>query len=166
MDRTATAAPCLACARYESGQRDDDATGKHSCGLPAGARRAGYATLDAVRDGLLDGIARGVERIDRERGEPGDPHPEPRLWRVEVALLDSDRDTLRVAPLSEVLSWVVGRQRLCLAANDTCLDAAISAHVFLHEERCAEPGCKSGEHRDPTEAEDAAEDEDDEPATD
>ncbi len=104
---------------------------------------------DEARDRLLDGIARGVQRLvayDRERfGSGVDVH----LCSVEVALLDADGEALRVASLADVLGWVVGRQWADVGARDTCLGGAHDAHV-IHgvSERCAEPGC--GErHVDP-----------------
>lgn len=100
------------------------------------------------RDVLLDAIARGVRRISSER-EPGSVRVvEHRLWRVEVALLDDEGDTLRVGCLADVLGWVVERQRLDGDARDTRLDVATDAHVFAREGRCSEPGCDA-EHRDP-----------------
>lgn len=101
-----------------------------------------------ARDRLLDAIARGVRSVatrDRDRTMPG---VDLMLWRVEVALLDADGDTLRVSGLADVLGWVVDRQHQCSDARDTRLDVATDAHVFVHEERCREPGCGE-KHRDP-----------------
>lgn len=113
--------------------------------------------MDYDRDSLLSDIARGVRRVDADRGEWAVP-----LWRVEVALLDGDGDTLRVASLVDVLGWLADGIHTDSDCRATRLDEARTAHVLLRESRCNERGC-DGEHRETSDDDSDDEDSDAEP---
>lgn len=84
----------------------------------------------ADRETLLDGISRGLERLERTQADG------IALAYVDVALLDSDGDVIIVAPLTFALRWVV----LCLGSTEdtTDISTAAEAHVQKHEGPCVE----------------------------
>lgn len=104
---------------------------------------------DSTRNSLLDDITRGLRDLDGEREPNSHRTVEHKLWRIEVAFLDDDGDTVRVGGLAEALDWVVNRSHQSADARDlSVIHDAASAHVYIREGHCTARGCP-GDHRDP-----------------
>lgn len=90
---------------------------------------------DDLRDCILDGIARGVAKLDQEDDSFEADRRPLGLWMVDVALLDAEGKTVRLASLSKALTYVSARLHSDEATNS--LEGIVDAHVLRHEDRCA-----------------------------